>query len=224
MNKLILPTILVATVLVVAVFSIIPVDKATTIHNQILAGMSGVSAVETKSVTSTSSDMEADSDIFHWFILKSDKPYTIHDITVKAEVVNGTHPFDTIEVEVFGYPAEYGNDPKGAQSDSRDKDILDDTSTQAKQVIGGSHDGETSTGQFVSENPQTWSLTRADADQSTGPLTFAAATNILVQVEFRDFSSGASANEFTAMVTFHLRGVSADDVSITLVEDQEEVD
>jgi len=41
MNKILIPTILVATVMIAGAFAFMPVDKATTVHNSIIAAISG---------------------------------------------------------------------------------------------------------------------------------------------------------------------------------------
>jgi len=208
MNKIIIPTILAATILVVGMFALIPVDTASTIHFTLLQGIFGSSVVLTESVSGEIAGTCCTETEYHQFILSSEKPFTIHDITVKGNL-NATTSSDEIKVRISAYPEQYGEgagSATDADDDSRLKDVLDDTGDSA-EVVDGNDD----------EIPQTWSLMRADADQSTGEAWFGPNQNVIVEIEFRN--SGGDDIEYNAMVSFYLRGVLGENVDVDVHED-----
>ena len=207
MNKIIIPTILAATVLIVAIFSLMPVDKATTIHSSVLV----VSTTLTNSTNSTS----LVGDKYHHFILSSSEPFTIHDITVKGEITGTTDSGHKIRVtEIGAYPDEYGNDPQSAVDDDRLNDVCDDCDSESSEdnvVVDGND----------SKNPQTWSMNSVDANNSVGELGFGPSQNIVVEICFKDGAGGDP--NMTAMVTFHLKGVEDGDVSVKVNENVSQI-
>ena len=208
MNKLVMPTMLLATIMIAGMFAFIPIENASTFHLLLNQGISGASSTETKSVSTddVSSGDGINGIVHHNFILESDVPFTIHDITVKGEIDNSDTNDDVIRVAVRGYPGEYDLDPKAARNDNRLTQICDDCRGNDGTVISG--DDEVTT--------QTWSMVAVDKTQSSGDLTFGPDTNIVVQICFDD---DGSASDYSAEVTFYLRGIfSDDDVSLTLVE------
>ena len=208
MNKIIIPTILVATVLIVGIFALIPVDTASTIHFTLLQAIFGSSVVLTETIND---DVECCTTIDHHFILTSDKPFTIHDITVKGNL-NSTLSDDWIDVRISAYPQQYGDgagSAADADDDSRLKDVLDDEDDGSQRVLDGDD----------TEIPQTWSLMRADLDQSTGEAWFGPNQNVVVLVKF---NPGSQDVEFNAMVTFYLRGVLGENVDVEVHEDVDE--
>jgi len=203
MNKLLIPTILVATVMIAGVFAFIPIDNATTFHLLLNQGVSGATFTI---FNSTSTDDLDDDIVYHNFILESDVPFTIHDITVRGEIEDSDTSADDIRVKVRGYPAEYLLNATAARDDHRMDDICDDCGSMG------------SSGEVVDGNDKvksrTWSMTAVDKTQSTGDLTFGPDSNIVVQVCFDD--DGGSASDYSAEVTFYLRGIfSGDDVTLT---------
>ena len=212
MNKLVIPTILAATVLIAGMFAFIQVDKATTIHLLLNQGVSGV----TKTIVNTVSSEGLTDTAFHHFILSSDVPFTIHDITVKGEIENSDeNGGDSIQVAIQGYPAAYGNNATKANEESRLDEIYDDTSGDANRVVDGNDE----------VNPRTWSMNMADASGNVGALTFGPNQHILVEVCFEDDDEGDDASDYTATVTFWLRGVfGEDDVTVEVLNPTEDVD
>ena len=210
MNKIIMPTILVATILVVGMFALVPVDTASTIHFTLLEGIFGSSFDITKTVNDK---VECCTTEFHQFILTSSEPFTIHDITVKGNL-NTTFSSDWINVDVRAYPQEYG-DGAGSAGDASDDDrihnVLDDTGGSSDRVVDGND----------SEIPQTWSMMSADADQGSGEAWFGPDQNIVVEVQFNN--DGGDDAEFNAMVTFYLRGVLGENVDVEVHEDVDDV-
>jgi len=207
MNKIIMPTILAATILVVGMFALVPVDTAGTIHFTLLQAIFGSSVEITKTVNDKVGCCTTE---YHQFILTSSGPFTIHDITVKG-ILNTTFSSDEISVRsVKAYPDQYG-DGAGSAGDASDDDrihnVLDDTDDDAREVVDGND----------SEIPQTWSMMRVDSDQSVGERWFGPSQNVVVELEFCACSGDDV--EFNAMVTFYLRGVLGDDVVVEVHED-----
>jgi len=191
MNKLVILTILAATVLIAGMFAFIPVDKATTFHLSLNQGVSGV----TKTIVNTVSSEGLTGTAFHHFILSSDVPFTIHDITVKGEIENSDeNGGDRIQVIIDGYPAAYGNNATKANEESRLDDICDDCSGDSGRVVDGNDE----------VNPRTWSMNMADASENVGVLTFGPNQHIIVEVCFDDDDEGDDSSDYTAMVTFWL--------------------
>ena len=180
MNKLVIPTILVATVMIAGVFAFIPINNATTFHLLLNQGVSGATFTI---FNSTSTDDLGDDRVFHNFILESDVPFTIHDITVRGELEDSDSSSDDIRAVVQGYPAEYGLNATAAKDDNRMEDILDDSGSSAEVVDGNDN-----------IKSRTWSMVATDKGEDTGDLTFGPDTNILVQVCFRD--NGGSASDY----------------------------
>jgi len=210
MNKIIMPTILAATILVVGMFALVPVDTAGTIHFTLLQGIFGSSVEITKTVNDKVGGSTTE---FHQFILTSSEPFTIHDITVKGNL-NTTFSSDWINVEVKAYPQEYGDGAGSAgdaDDDDRIHDVLDDTGGESNRVVEGTD----------SEIPQTWSFQRADSDEGVGERWYGPNQNIIVEVEFCACSGNDV--EFNAMVTFYLRGVLGDDVVVEVHEDTDSI-
>ena len=205
MNKIIIPTILTATILIVGMFALIPIDTASTIHFTLLQAIFGSSAEITKTVNAKVECCDSEN---HQFILTSDKPFTIHDITVKGNL-NSTLSDDWIDVRISAYPQQYGDGASSAEDaddDNRLKDVLDDEDGSSNRVVDGNDD-------FV---PQTWSLMRADLDRSTGEAWFGPNQNVVVAVKFNPDSQDV---EFNAMVTFYLRGVLGENIDVEVHED-----
>jgi len=204
MNKLLIPVILTATIMIAGMFAFIPVDQVSTYHLFINQAVSGVQTTVSGAVTSVGVDNE---DIFHWFILNSSEPFTLHDITVRGEVIGGDDSGDEINAIVLAYPEEYGLNATAADVDNKIHDICDDCDDDSSsEVVDGDDD----------VNPRTWSMNAVDAAEGTGSLTFGPDQNIVVEVCFDEDTDGAS--DFSAVVTFHLRGVTADEVSIHVLE------
>jgi len=204
MNKLVIPTIL-ATVLIAGMFAFMPIDKATTFHLSLNQGISGV----TKTIVNTVSSEGLTDTAFHHFILSSKVPYTIHDITVKGEIENSDNSGDRIRVIIDGYPAAYGNNATKANEESRINEICDDCGDDGGRVVDGNDE----------VNPRTWSMNMADASGNVGVLTFGPNQHIIVEVCFDDDDEGDDSSDYTAMVTFWLRGVFGEgDVSVEVIE------
>ena len=60
MNKLLIPSILAVTVLIAGIFAFIPVDKATTVHDQIIAAILGTGTIDLTDI----SDSMTINDVF----------------------------------------------------------------------------------------------------------------------------------------------------------------
>jgi len=205
-TKIILPIILAGIVLMVGLVAFMPIYQASTIHTTLLQGMSGASAIVTKEVTD---DLVFCCDeFFYQFILTSDKPFYIHDITVKGNMNTTDGSDDRIEVKVSGYPAEYGN---GADSAGTAKDdgnlhkVCDECSGDSGRVLDGGDDED-----FF---PVTWSMMLTDATEDVSDPGFGPDQNIVVQLKFLN-EGCCSDTQFNGMVTFYLRGVTAEDVDI----------
>ena len=190
--------------MVAGIFSFITIEKASAVHIFLLSGAGGASATVSKTVTTNSTELSNDL-VRHNFLLESTKSYTIHDITVKSEIKDTTDcSSDKVYVEIDAFPAEYGNYTL-AVIDNKEERLLDD----GRAVILDGND---------EVNPQTWSKNVEDRDDSVGRNTIQQDTIVVTQVTFRE-SCGAT-NDFSAEVTYYLSGVNADDVVLTLDEDQ----
>jgi len=215
MNKIILPTIIAGIVLTVGLVAFMPIYQANTIHTTLIQGISGASAVVTKEVTIDQSGGSGSE--FHHFILTSDKPFYIHDITVKGNMDTTDSSGDQINVEVYGYPAEYGDGSGSAATadgDDRLYKVLDDNSGDDARVLDGGDDDD-----FF---PVTWSMMLADAREDVSDPGFGPDQNIVVEIETLDCCGGDT--QFNAMVTFYLRGVTEGDVNIEVHEDTDNLD
>ena len=208
MNKLAIPAILATTIFIAGILAFITVDKATTIDTAIISGVWGVTTTVTESVTTEDVDDEI---IAHHFILTTDKPFTIHDVTVKGEITGSDSDADAIFLTVRGYPDEYGFDVSSAEDDAKNVSVFDDMVNGAEVVDGDDV-----------VNPKTWSMIVADSNSATAALTFGPNHNFVVELCFVEVSDGSA--DYTAMVTFHLRGVTqadvlAGDVAVEVIED-----
>ena len=211
-NKIILPAIIAGIVLIVGMFAIVPVYQASTIHPTLLQGMWGASAIVSDEITIDQSSGSGSE--FHHFILSSEVPFFIHDITVKGNM-NTTDGGDEINVEVYGYPAEYGDgsgSAKTADDDGRFYKVLDDNSGDSARVLDGGDDDD-----FF---PVTWSMMLADASEDVSDPGLGPDQNIVVEIETLDCCGDT---QFNAVVTFYLRGVTEGDVNIEVHEDTDNV-
>ena len=209
-TKIILPIILAGIVLTVGLVAFMPIYQANTIHTTLIQGISGASAVVTKEVTIDQSGGSGSE--FHHFILTSDKPFYIHDITVKGNMNTTDASGDFIRVKVSAYPSEYGNgaDSAGtAKDDGRLYDVLDDNGGDSGRVLDGGDDDD-----FF---PVTWSMMLADATEDVSDPGFGPDQNIVVEFKFSN-EGCCSDTQFNGMVTFYLRGVTAEDVDIKVHE------
>ena len=203
MNKVILPTILAATVLIVGVFAFMPIDEASTVHETILLNAGGASAIVSGLATV---DNLNDTRAWRNVVLESEKPYTVHDIQIKGDIVEpDSCSEDRIVVDSLVFPAEYGTNMTKADDDDQDEEYFDDSN---EVVVDGAD----------SELPNTWSMHIKDRDDEEGRNTFTQNTNIGIQLQFEAFC-GIDLDDFTAEVTFYLRGVTNDDVTVTVVDD-----
>jgi len=116
MNKIIIPTILVATVLIVGIFALIPINPASTVHGTIVLTVGGASVTTSDSITVD----DVDDDEFHQFVLSSDKPYTVHDIEVTATIGDTCGDGDRLRAGAVTFPAEYGTNVTLARIDNAD--------------------------------------------------------------------------------------------------------
>jgi len=90
-NKLIIPAILAATVLIAGIFVLMPVEKASTVHTTILAANV---QLRTDSVTVTTTGVGDDAVI----TISSDKDYTVIDIVIDMSAWDAG---DVVQVEDF---------------------------------------------------------------------------------------------------------------------------
>ena len=202
MNKIILPTILAATVLIVGVFAFMPIDEASTVHETIIQNTGGASA--TVSGLATVDDLNS-ATAWRNFILASDKPYTVHDVQIKADIDGPDCSNNKIIVDSIVFPAEYGTNMTKADVDGQDQRYFDDSE---ETVVDGSD----------SVLPNTFSMHVEDRDDEEGRNTFTQNTNIGIQLQFEAFCD-TDLVDFTAEVIFYLRGVTDGDVTVTVVDD-----
>jgi len=208
MNKIIIPTILVATVLIVGIFAFMPIDKVSTVHGTIILNVGGASVTTSDSVTIDDLD---DDNVFRQFVLSSDKPYTVHDIEVIGTVDDeGCSSSERIFVSVVSFPAEYGTNVTLAAIDSADENF----SNSFDEIVVESTNSEVT---------QTWSLHSEDRESSVGRDTLTQDTRISVQLEFEEPACG-DPNDFAATVKYYLRGVTAEDVDVDVFETEEDFD
>jgi len=203
MNKIILPTILAATVLIVGLVAFMPIDEASTVHETIIQNTGGASA--TVSGLASVDDLSS-ATAWRNVILASDKPYTVHDIQIKGDIAepDGCED-DKIIVDSMVFPAEYGTNMTKADDDGQDEKYFDDDSYT---VVDGTD----------SELPNTWSMNSDDRADERGRSTFTQNTNIGIQLQFEALC-GIDLDDFTAEVIFYLRGVTDGDVTVTVVDD-----
>jgi len=202
MNKLVIPTMLVATIMIAGMFAFIPIDNASTFHLLLNQGVSGATFSESATV---STDNVSDDIVFHNFILTVDEPFTIQDITVRGEIEESDSSSDEIGIAIRAYPGEYGFNVTAVKEDDRKENICDDCDGSSGRVVEGDDDVK----------KRTWSMNAVDKGHSTGDLTFGPDTKIVVNVCFGDASGSGGTTDYLATVTFYLRGVfSGDDVDI----------
>lgn len=133
MNKIAIPAILVATVMVAGMFAFMPVEQASTVHVQTIQGISGASATVTAN-TVTSTNLNNTSE-FHWIVLESNEIFTIKEIEVKSTIATGlddSGDFTNFN-DVLLFPAEYYTTVAGItaaiETDFRSSDICGDCSS-----------------------------------------------------------------------------------------------
>ena len=189
--------------MVAGIFSFITVEKASAVHIFLLSGAGGASATVSKTVTTLAADLSNDK-VRHNFVLTSEKPYTIHDITVKSEIKDTDCSSDKVTVEIDAYPTEYGNYTL-AVIDDKEERLLDNGKTE---ILDGNDE----------VNPQTWSKNSEDRDDSVGRNTIQQDTTVITQVTFKEVCEGP--NDFSAEVTYYLSGVTNDDVDLSVDKDE----
>ena len=192
--------------MIAGIFSFIVVDKASTVHGTIILNAGGASAIVTKSVSTLDLDGE---DIFHHFTLISEKPYTIHDIQVKAEIQDNNPPCDDdrIRVDIEGYPRVFNNHTLADFDGATERLSREGKPTT---ILDGNDD----------VNPQIWSDSVEDRNRHNGPNQFTQDTNIVLEIEFEEGCEGTA--DFFADVTFYLKGITEDDAVLRVDEDHPE--
>jgi len=90
-NKLTIPVILVATVLIAGIFAFMPVEKAQTVHDILLA-----SGVQFRTLSDTCTSTGTTNDCL--ITISSDKDYLVWDISVDMSAWDAG---DTVQVEDF---------------------------------------------------------------------------------------------------------------------------
>ena len=199
MNKLAIPAILAATVLVAGIFAFSPVEQASTVHLTISSDISGAPTTVTDTVTTL--DLNADN-AFHHFVLTSEVPFTIHDIEVEGTIVDAGDGCDEIRVLAEAYPAEYLLDGIQADDDGRTDRLFGDDTV----VAFGDN--------FLT---QTWSRTSEDGNDQASELRFTENTNVILQIQFTETNCGGiDTADYTADVTFYISGASEAQVELTL--------
>jgi len=111
MNKLLIPSILVATILVAGVFAFIPVQKATTVHEFIIAAINGDAGISNQDIAEELKDklkiMNAtDDDFLEIGDDISFSPFIVDGFTIEVEARNALEenvPFNLKEVYLCGY-------------------------------------------------------------------------------------------------------------------------
>jgi len=204
MNKIIIPTILAATVLIVGMFAFMPINTVSTVHETIVLTVGGASVTTSDSVTVNDIN---DTSVFQQFVLSSEKPYTVHDIEVIGTVdAIDCSSDERIRASIASFPAEYGTNVTLAALDNADEKFLNSDN----QEIVDSNDIELT---------QTWSMHSEDSTESVGRETLTQDTRIAVQLEFEDPTcSGSGPTSFAATVKYYLRGVTAEDVDVAVFE------
>jgi len=108
MNKLLIPSILVATILVAGVFAFIPVQKATTVHEFVIAALTGDAFITNQDISEELKDklklMVATDDDFFQINDEILDPGDIIGFTIEVEAFAGFEhvPFNLKEVYVCG--------------------------------------------------------------------------------------------------------------------------
>ena len=108
MNKLLIPSILVATILVAGVFAFIPVQKATTVHEFIIAALTGDAGISNQDIIEELKDklklmVKTDDDVFQFGSIVG--PGTVTGFTITVEALNADQenvPFNLKEVYLCG--------------------------------------------------------------------------------------------------------------------------
>jgi len=206
MNKLVIPSILLTTVMVAGIFAFMPVEQVSTVHEtDIVAQVSGASAiVSSDTITNTFAGAAV---VNHWFVMSSTVPYTIQDIEVRGTIAATlTTATDTqILRNVNAFPAEYATTVAditlAVVTDARDYNLCNG----CPDVFIDGTDGKGTLTYSLGPNE---SATGAQTNQSFGP-----NTKILVQITQTEV--GDEGGDMSSTVTFYLKGPQASNITVT---------
>jgi len=209
-RKLAIPAILAVTVMVAGLFAFAPVEQASTVHEQVVQGVTGVqtSITETLNVTIPVNTFE-----YHQVILTADEAFTIVDVTVENSI-SGADECDVVDFQVIAaYPQQYGTSGTSADTALNTDSAGGFLRTSTATIAQGDD----------TEDPSTWSLNGENGNNLIGPLTFGPNQNIVFEVLLEElFEDGCPTNgaDFDVDVTFHLTGIDLDDVDTTQNNDR----
>ena len=213
MNKITIPIILTATVIIAGFFAISPVEQAITVHSSNLIE-SSASPFVTVSTTITNTFAVADQQ-FHWVILESTQPYTILDIELQGTLDAGMGDFlDRVRINtVASFNGEYATSVAGInQALNLDSFEILLCQNCARTFLDGDDRFDTFTYSFTEGE-----INQNNPDPPTA-FSFGPNTKIFLQTEQRENDNDPG--DITTVVTFYLSGPSAADVTLTVFEDQ----
>jgi len=212
-NKLVIPAILVATVMVAGIFAFSPIDEASTVHTQLVGDIAGASAIVTSETVTTTTNGVDQFDEFHYVIMESGVAFTIKDIeiesTMAAAIDDGGDSMRLDTVRAFA--GEYASTVAGIDSASDD-----DTNWG---LLCGDCNFAMNRGNDALNTITTSLRAHENDDSSADNWSFGPNTKIFVQIEHVE--NGNEAGDLSSTVTFYLSGPVASDITITEFENQE---
>ena len=216
MNKLAIPAILAATVMVAGMFAFMPVEQASTVHatgfTNISTAATIISAklVDTNSFTAGNTGAER-----HLIMFESDVAYTISDIEVKGTLAaaldssNERIRLSTIEAASI----EYARTTNGISDLTGDNNQVDIYGEGSETVVEGD---ET----FDSMILGAASLAVETEDKA---MTFGPNTFVIVELKMQKQNTGDNVGDMEAIVTFYVTGATPDNITITELQDTSRV-
>jgi len=216
MNKLVIPAILAATVMVAGMFAFMPVEQDSTVHTTVVTDITqdigGASAiVSSDPVSNTFAGADT---VFHYVIMESTEAFTIKDIeitsTIDGDLADNADSATIQLIEAF--PAEYASTAAGVTDAEGDGHFARLCQGCADSVRGDD-----------TLNTVTFSLNAAENDSgSADNWSFGPNTKIFIQIDQSE--DNGDAGDISSTVTFYLSGPVAADITITEFEDQANLD
>jgi len=211
MNKLAIPAILVATVMVAGAFTFMPVEQASTVHT---TGVN-ISTAPTTIVSTVDSDFTADTTAGterHWIMIESDVAWTLQDIeienTLTAGLDNGGDRIVLRAVESF--PQEFAKTTGGISAATGEGHSERLCQSCDEIMLRGDDSLDTYTHSFNGSE-----INNDKGVTSLGPNTFVI---VEIQMEKNGGDTGNSGT-MTSVVTFYVSGANEGNLEITQIQD-----
>ena len=210
MNKLTIPAILAATVMVAGMFAFMPVEQASTVHTSSTTNLSTAAVVISSNTVDSSFTASNSGTERHLIMFESDVAYTISDIEVKGTMAAAfDRSSEKIRISaVEASPIEYARTANGISDltgDFNQQDLMGEGTTNDQQIVEGDETLST----------RTLSFSAIEIDDESSPITFGPNTFILVEIEMQKDNIAGNAGVMDAIVTFYVTGATEDNIKIT---------